>query len=92
MFFSFGKFRKRGAILGEETTAVAVLNEQVISLRARVDAMEISIDSKFGKIEDKLDEAIKGASGRPSWGVVMALTGLMTLCTGLTVFILTRGV
>lgn len=76
----------------DQVTAVAVLNEQVCSLRSRVDAMEISIDTKFDRIESKLDETIKAVSGRPSWGVVLALSGLLTISTGLTVFIATMGV
>ena len=72
----------------DQVTAVAVLNEQVCSLRNRVDAMEVSIESKFSRIENKLDEAIKG---RPSWAIVIILSGLLTISTGLTVFILTVG-
>jgi len=86
---SFSNAKKEVLLLEDQVTAVAVLNEQVCSLRNRVDAMEISIDTKFTRIENKLDEAIKG---RPSWSIVLILSGLLTVSTGLTVFILTVGV
>ena len=70
----------------EQDTAVAVLVEQVTSLRGRLEALEKDVQSKFNRIELKLDEAIKG---RPTWAMVFLLSGLMTVCTGLTVFILT---
>ena len=70
----------------EQDTAVAVLIEQVTSLRGRLEALEKDVQTKFDRIERKLDEAIKG---RPTWAMVFLLTGLMTACSGLTVFILT---
>ena len=71
----------------EQDTAVAVLVEQVTSLRGRLGALEKDVQAKFDRIEKKLDEAIKG---RPTWAMVFLLTGLMTACSGLTVFILTK--
>ena len=71
----------------EQDTAVAVLVEQVTSLRGRLEALEKDVQSKFNRIEMKLDEAIKG---RPTWAMVFLLSGLMTVCTGLMVFILTK--
>jgi len=73
--------------MSEQDTAVAVLHEQVSSLRSRLDALEKDVQSKFDRIEMKLDEAIKG---RPTWAMAILLGGLMTVCTGLTVFILTK--
>lgn len=70
----------------EQDTAVAVLVEQVTSLRGRLEALEKEVESKFTRIETKLDEAIKG---RPTWAMVFLLTGLMTVCSGMTVFIAT---
>ena len=71
----------------DQVTAVAVLNEQVTSLKSRLEALEKDVQSKFNRIETKLDEAIRG---RPTWAMVFLLTGLMTACSGMTVFILTK--
>ena len=71
----------------DQDTAVAVLVEQVTSLRGRLETLEKDMQTKFNRIETKLDEAI---SGRPTWAMAIILGGLMTICTGLTVFILTK--
>ena len=71
----------------DQDTAVAVLVEQVTSLRGRLEALEKDVQSKFDRIELKLDQAI---AGRPTWAIVFVLSGLSTLCTGLSVFILTK--
>ena len=71
----------------EQDTAVAVLVEQVTSLRGRLEALEKEVQSKFDRIETKLDMAIRG---RPTWAMVFLLTGLMTTCSGMAVFILTK--
>lgn len=71
----------------EQDTAIAVLVEQITSLRGRLDALEKDVQLKFDRIERKLDEAI---TGRPTWAMVLLLTGLMTACSGMAVFILTR--
>ena len=73
----------------EQDTVVAVLVEQVASLKGRLEALEKDMQSKFDRIEAKLDEAIKG---RPTWTITIMLSGLLTISTGLTVFILTVGV
>ena len=73
----------------DQDTAVAVLVEQVTSLKSRLETLEKEVESRFNRIEEKLDEAIKG---RPTWAMVFLLTGLMTICTGLAVFILTEGI
>lgn len=72
----------------EQDTVVAVLVEQVTSLRGRLEALEKDVRSKFNRIEEKLDSAL---SGRPTWAMAIVLGGLMTICTGLAVFILTKG-
>ena len=71
----------------DQDTAVAVLVEQVTSLKSRLVALEKDVQSKFDRIEGKLDEALNAVrSGRPTWAVTMLITGLMTLCTGLAVY------
>ena len=44
----------------EQDTVVAVLVEQVTSLKSRLEALEKDVQAKFNRIETKLDEAIKG--------------------------------
>ena len=89
--FLLAKSQKVGASMDQDT-AVAVLCEQVTSLRGRLDSLEKDVQNKFDRIETKLDAALKEMqSGRPTWGVAIALTGLTTVCTGLIVFVATRG-
>lgn len=71
----------------QEITDIAVLKEQVTSLRDRLGTLEKDVQSKFDRIEKKLDDAIKG---RPSWAITIILSSLMTICTGLAVYLLTR--
>ena len=55
--------------------------------------MEKDVQTKFTRIEEKLDEALNAVrSGRPTWAVAMLIAGLMTICTGLAMFIITKGV
>ena len=77
----------------EQDTAVAVLVEQVTSLKSRLEALEKDVQSKFDRIETKLDEALNAVrSGRPTWAVAMLIAGLMTASSGMAVFIITKGV
>lgn len=71
----------------EQDTAIAVLQEQVASLKDRVTSIEIDVQQKFDRLEAKLDEALKG---RPTWAVTIIITTLATICTGLAVAFLTR--
>jgi len=71
----------------DQDITVAVLVEQVTSLKSRLGALETDVQTKFDRIEVKLDEVI---FGRPTWAVTIILGGLMTICTGLSVFILTK--
>ena len=74
----------------EQDTAVAVLVEQVTSLKSRLEALEKDVQLKFDKIELKLDEALKTSTGRPSWTITILFSGLMTVSTGLVVFVFTN--
>lgn len=73
--------------MSEQDTDIAVLKEQVNSLKDRLSTLEKDVQSKFDRIEKKLDDAIKG---RPSWAMAILLSSLMTICTGLAVFVLTK--
>ena len=75
----------------DQDTAVAVLVEQVTSLKGRLEALEKDMQSKFDRIETKLDEALNAVrSGRPAWSVAMLIAGLMTASSGMAVFIVTK--
>ena len=77
----------------EQDTTVAVLVEQVTSLRGRLGSLEKDVQAKFDRIETKLDEALNAVrSGRPTWAVAMLIAGLMTASSGMAVFIITKGV
>ena len=79
---------ERGVFMSEqEITDIAVLKEQVNSLKDRLGTLEKDVQSKFDRIEKKLDDAIKG---RPTWAMAIILGGMMTVCTSLVVFILTK--
>ena len=76
----------------DQDTAVAVLVEQVTSLKSRLEALEKDVQLKFDRIETKLDEALRAIqSGRPTWTVAMFMAGLMTASSGMAVFIITKG-
>ena len=66
---------------------VAVLQEQVSQLRDRVLSMEKSSEAKFSRIEEKLDKALIGNAGKPSWGIALILGGLTTVCASLIVYV-----
>lgn len=73
--------------MGEQDITLAVLQEQVVSLKERLSALETDVQAKFTRIENKLDEAIKG---RPSWSITFVLGGLTTVCASLIVFALMK--
>ena len=73
--------------MGEQETAIAVLQEQVSALRDRLGSLELDVQQKFDRLEKKLDEALRG---RPSWAVTIVVSSLLTVSTGLTVFLVTH--
>ena len=76
----------------EQDTAIAVLVEQVTSLWGRLETLEKEVQAKFDRIETKLDEALNAVrSGKPTWVVSILITGLMTSCSGMGMFILMKG-
>ena len=75
----------------QEVTDIAVLKEQVTSLKDRICTLEKDVQSKFDRLEAKLDLALKAIqSGRPTWAVALLIAGLMTVCTGLIVYLVTH--
>ena len=76
----------------EHDAAFAVLVEQVTSLRGRLESLEKEVQAKFDRIEGKLDEALNAVrSGKPTWVISILITGLMTSCSGMGMFILMKG-
>ena len=77
--------------MSEQDTAVAVLQEKVKFLESQLCTIQKDVHDKFDRLEVKLDMALKAIqSGRPTWAVAGALTGLMTVCTGLIVYLVTH--
>ena len=77
--------------MSEQDTAVAVLQEKVKFLESQLGAIQNDVRDKFDRLEVKLDLALKAIqSGRPTWAVAIILTGLMTVCSGLIVYLATH--
>ena len=77
--------------MGEQETAIAVLQEKVKFLEGQLSAIQIDVRDKFDRLEVKLDLALKAIqSGRPTWIVAITLAGLMSVFTGLIVYLVTH--
>lgn len=79
--------------MGEQedlNTRVAVLETKNQAQEARLNTLELDVGKKFDRLEAKLDQLLKAASGRPTWFVALAISGLMTMVTGLAVYLVTR--
>jgi len=77
--------------VGDQDTAVAVLQEKVKFLEGQLSAVQCDVRDKFDRLEVKLDLALKAIqSGRPTWAVALLIAGLMTVCTGLIVYLATH--
>lgn len=70
--------------MSEQETAIAVLQEQIRSLYHRLGCLEVDVQQKFDRLEKKLDDALKG---RPSWAVTIVVSSLLTISTGLIVYL-----
>jgi hypothetical protein len=73
--------------MGEQETELALLKQEVNFLKTQVNAIQTDVREKFDRLEKKLDEALVG---RPTWAVTMAISSLLTIVTGLSVFLLTH--
>ena len=56
----------------------------------RLNSLEIEVGKKFDRIEAKLDHVLEAARNRPSWLVALAFSGLMTIATGLVIYLVAR--
>jgi hypothetical protein len=78
--------------LGEDDlkTRVAVLETKNEAAEVRLNTLEIDVGKKFDRLEAKLDQLLQTATSRPSWLVALILSGLLTVVTGLIVYVVTR--
>ncbi|AFM40349.1 hypothetical protein Desaci_1323 [Desulfosporosinus acidiphilus SJ4] len=79
--------------MGEQddlNTRVAVLETKNLAQEARLNSLEIDVGKKFDRLEAKLDQVLQASRGRPTWIVALAISGLMTIVTGLIVYLVTR--
>ena len=72
-------------------TRVAVLETKNDAQECRLNSLELDVGKKFDRLEAKLDEVLKAARSRPSWVVSLTISGLLTVTTGLLIFLATRG-
>ena len=70
-------------------TRIAVLETKDKVEQARLSALEIEVGKKFDRFEAKLDQVLVDAHRRPSWMVSILISGLMTIVTGLTAYVVT---
>jgi len=72
-------------------TRVAVLETKNDAQECRLNSLELDVGKKFDRLEAKLDEVLKAARSRPSWVVSLTISGLLTVATGLLIFLATKG-
>ncbi|SPF47252.1 conserved hypothetical protein [Candidatus Desulfosporosinus infrequens] len=71
-------------------TRIAVLETKDDAQECRLNSLEIDVGKKFDRLEAKLDQVLRAAQGRPTWVVALAISGLMTVVTGLIVYLVTH--
>ena len=71
-------------------TRVAVLETKDEAQEARLNTLEVDVGKKFDRLEAKLDQLLQAASARPSWTVALTISGLLTVVTGLIVYLVTH--
>lgn len=74
-------------MLIDHETELALVKQEVTFLKGEIATIKADVKEKFDRIEKKLDEAL---AGKPTWSTALIISGLMTVCTGLGVFILTK--
>jgi len=71
-------------------TRVAVLETKNEAAEIRLNSLEIDVGKKFDRLEAKLDQLLRAAQGRPTWTIALTISGLMTIVTGLIVYVVTH--
>ena len=74
----------------ELKTRIAVLETKDDAQECRLNSLEIDVGKKFDRLEAKLDQVLRAAQGRPTWVVALTISGLMTIVTGLIVYLATH--
>jgi hypothetical protein len=72
------------------TTRVAVLETKNEAQECRLNTLEADVGKKFDRFESKLDQFLETARSRPTWMVALLISGLMTIATGLIIYLVTR--
>ncbi|KJR48384.1 hypothetical protein UF75_1182 [Desulfosporosinus sp. I2] len=75
--------------IAELRTRLAVLETKDEAQECRLNSLEIDMGKKFDRLEAKLDEVLRAARSRPSWLIALTISSLMTLVTGLSVYLIT---
>jgi hypothetical protein len=76
--------------LAELKTRIAVLEIKGEASEARLNSLELDVGKKFDRLEAKLDQLLQASRGRPTWGIALTISGLMTVVTGLIVYVVTQ--
>ncbi|TGE31340.1 hypothetical protein [Desulfosporosinus sp. Sb-LF] len=56
----------------------------------RLNSLEIEVGKKFDRLEAKLDYVLEATRNRPTWLVALTISGLMTIATGLVIYLVAR--
>jgi hypothetical protein len=67
----------------ELKTRVAILETIGDSTDTRLNLLELDVGKKFDRLEAKLDQVLQTTRSRPTWGIALIISGLMTMVTGL---------
>ena len=74
----------------ELNTRVAVLETKNEAQECRLNSLEADVGKKFDRLEAKLDQVLEAARSRPSWMVALTISGLLTIATGLIIYLVTH--
>ena len=74
----------------ELNTRVAVLETKNEAQECRLNSLEADVGKKFDRLEAKLDQVLEAARSRPSWVVALTISGLLTIATGLIIYLVTK--
>jgi hypothetical protein len=72
------------------TTRVAVLETKNEAQECRLNTLETDVGKKFDRLESKLDQFLESARSRPTWMVSLLISGLLTIATGLIIYVVTK--
>ena len=74
----------------ELNTRVAVLETKNEAQECRLNSLEADVGKKFDRLEAKLDQVLEAARSRPSWLIALTISGLLTIATGLIIYLVTK--